>query len=97
MNVWLYVNRGELPAISFKRLSLGCYEEFLKVPRNIGPADGTPNQEFGVLHEGVGVVVGIGEFLFEIGEDGMCVSSIDITLLKDGEIGLESTTWTYML
>ena len=97
MNVGLDVNGGELFAVSFKGLSLRPDEEFLKVPRDVRPVDGTPDQKFGVLHEGVGVVVWIGELVFEIGEDWMRVCSVDFTLLEDREVGLIATAWTHML
>lgn len=97
MNVRLYVNGGELFAVSFKGLSLWPYEEFLKVPRDVRPADGTPNQKLGVLDEGVGVVIGIGELVFKIGKDWMCVCSVDITLFEDGKAGLKAAAWTHML
>lgn len=97
MDVRLDVNGGELFAVSFKGLSFGPDEEFLKVPRHVRPADGTPNQKFGVLHEGVGVVIGVGELVFQIGKDRMCVCSVDVTLLKDGEVGPKATARTHML
>lgn len=49
------------------------------------------------MHERTGVVVGEGELVFQIGEDRVCLRSIDIALLKDGEVGLKTTTWTHML
>lgn len=97
MNIRLYVNGWELFAVSFKGLSLWPDEEFLKVPRDVGPADGTPNQKFGVLHEGGWVVIGVGELVFKIGKDRMCVCSVDVTLLEDGEAGLEAAAWTHVL
>lgn len=97
MNVRFDVNGGELFAVSFKGLSLWPNEEFLKVPGHIRPADGTPDQKLGVLHEGVGVIIGIGEFVFQISEDWMCVCSVDVTLLKDGEVWLKASAWTHML
>lgn len=97
MNVRLDVNGWELFAVSFKGLSLRPDEEFLKVPGDVGPADGTPNQKSGVLHEGVGVIFGIGELVFEIGEDGVCVCAIDVALLKNGEVRHKTAAWTHML
>lgn len=97
MNVRLYVNGGELLAVSLKGLALWPDEEFLKVPRDVGPADGTPDQEFGVLHEGGGVVIGVGELVFKIGKDRVCVRPVDFTLLKDGEAGFKATAGTNML
>lgn len=97
MNVRLYVNGGKHFAVSFKGLSLWPDEEFLKVPRDVCPADGTPNQKFGVLHEGGGVIIRIGELVFKIGKDWMCVCPVDNTLLKDGKAGLKAAAWTYML
>lgn len=97
MNVRLYINGGELFAISFKGLSLWPDDEFLKVPRDVRPVDGTPDQKFGVLHEGAGVVIGIGELVFKICKDWMRVCSVDVTLLKDGKVGLKAATWTHML
>lgn len=97
MNVRLDVDGGELFAVSFEGLSLRPNEEFLKVPRDVSAADGTPDQKFGVLHEGAGVVIRIGELVFQIGKDWVCVYSIDITLLEHGEVGLKAATWTHML
>lgn len=97
MNVWLDVNGGIPFAVSFKGLSLWPDQELLKVPRNVIPVDGTPNEESGVLHEGAGLVVGVGQFVFQIGKDWVRVCSIDITLLKDGEVGLEPIAWTDVL
>lgn len=97
MNVRLDVNGGELFAVSFKGLSLWPDEEFLKVPRHIRPVDRTPNQKFGILHEGVGVVIGVGELVFQIGKDWMCFRPVDIALLEDGEVWLKATAWTHML
>lgn len=97
MNVRLDVNGRELFAVSLKGLALWPDEEFLKVPRDVRPADGTPNQELGVLYEGVGVVIGIGELVFKVGKDRMCVCSVDVTLLKDGKAGLKAAAWTHML
>lgn len=97
MNVRLYVNGGELSAVSLKGLPLWPNKELLKVPGDIRPTDGTPDQEFGVLHEGAGVVVRIGELVFQVGKDRMCVFSIDVALLEDSEVGFEATTWTHML
>lgn len=97
MNVRLYVNGGEFFAVSLKGLSLWADEEFLKVPGDIRPADGTPNQKFGVLNERIWIVIGVGEFVFQIGKDWVCICSIDVALLKDGEGGLEPSTRTHML
>lgn len=97
MNVRLYFNGGELSAVSLKGFPLRPDEELLKVPGDVRPADGTPDQKFGILHEGAGVVMGIGELVFQVGEDGMCVFSVDVALLKDGEVGFEAATWTHML
>lgn len=97
MDVRLYVNGGECFAVSFEGLSLWPDEEFLKVPRDVCPPDGTPNQKFGVLHERDGVVIGIGELVFKIGKNRMCVGPIDITFLKDGKVGLKAAARTHML
>lgn len=97
MNVRLDVNGRELFAVSFEGLSLWPDEEFLKVPGDIGPVDGTPNQKPGVLHEGAGVIFGIGQLVFEIGEDGVRVCAIDVALLKNGEVRQKTAAWTHML
>lgn len=97
MNVRLYVNGGEFFAVSLKGFSLWPNEEFLKVPGDIRPADGAPNQKFGVLNERIWVVIGIGEFVFQIGKNWVGICSIDVTLLEDGKDGLEASTWTHVL
>lgn len=97
MNVRLDVNGGERFAVSLEGLSLWPDEEFLKVPGDVRPADGTPDQKLGVLHEGAGVVIWIGELVFQVGKDRMCVRSVDVALLKDGEVWQEAAAWTHML
>lgn len=49
------------------------------------------------MHEGVGIVVRIREFVFKIGKDRVRVCSVDVTPLKDGEVRLEAVAWTDML
>lgn len=97
MNVRLYVNGGEISAVSFERLPLRGDEELLKVPSDICPVDWTPNQKFGILHERAGVVIGVREFIFQIGKDRMRVYSVDVTLLKYSEVGFKAVAWPYML
>lgn len=97
MNVRLNVNGGELFAVSLKGLSLRPNDKFLKVPGDVRPADGTPNQELGVVHEGARVIIGIGELIFEICKDWVCACAVDVALLKDGKAGLKATAWTHML
>lgn len=97
MNVRLYVNGGELFAVSLKGLSLRPDEELLKIPGDVRPADGTPNQKFGILDEGSGVIVGIREFVFQVGKDWVRVGAVDVALLEDGEVGREATTRAHML
>lgn len=97
MNVRLNVNGGIPFAVSFKGLSFWPDQELLKVPRDVVPADGTPDEESGVLHEGAGLVVGVGQFVLQIGKDWVRVCSVDVTLLKDGEVGLEPIAWTDVL
>lgn len=97
MDVRLYVNSWKIPAVSLKGLSLRPDEKFLKVPRDVRPANWTPNKKSGILHEGTWVVFGIREFVFEIGKDWMCVCSVDIALLKQGEVGLEAASWLHVL
>lgn len=97
MNVGFSVDGRELSAVSLEGVPLRGDEELLKVPGDVRPADGTPGQEPGVLHEGVGVVVWIGELVFQVGKDRMRVCSVDVTLLKDGEVGQEAAARTHML
>lgn len=97
MNVRLDVNGGIPFAVSFKGLSLRPDQELLEVPRDVGPVDGAPDEESGVLHEAAGLVVGVGQFVFQIGKDRVRVCSVDVTLLKDGEVGLEPIAWTDVL
>lgn len=97
MNVRLDVNGGIPSAVSFKGLSLWPDQELFKVPRDVGPVDGTPDKESGVLHEGAGLVFGVGQLVFQIGKDWVRVCSVDVTLLEDGEVGLEPIAWTDVL
>ncbi|TNN87275.1 hypothetical protein EYF80_002477 [Liparis tanakae] len=78
-------------------LSLRPDEKLLKVPGDVRPVDGTPNQKLGVLHEGGGVIIRIGELVFEVGKDWMCACPVDVTLLKDCEAGLKAAARTNML
>lgn len=97
MNVGLNVDGRERSAVSLEGVPLRGDEELLKVPGDVGPADGTPGQKPGVLHEGVWVVVWIGELVFQVGKDRVCVCSVDVALLKDGEVGPEAAARTHML
>lgn len=96
MDVGLDVNGGEPFAVSFKGFSLRPNEKLLKVPRDVRPADGTPNQKLGVVREGGGVIVGIGELIFEIGKDRVGARPVHVALLKDGESGLKAAAWTHV-
>lgn len=97
MDVWFYVDGGELFAVSFEGLSLGSNEEFLKIPRDVCPADGTPDQKFRVLHERIGVIVGIRELVFQVGKNWVRACSVDVALLKDGKVRFKATSWAHML
>lgn len=88
MNIGLDADGGELDAVSLEGLALWPHQELLKVPGDVIPADGSPNQMPGVLHQRVVVVVGVGQFVFEVGEDRVRVPSVHLALLKDGEAGL---------
>ena len=52
-----YVASLELFGIPLERFSSLVDQKLFKVPRNVGPFDGLPNDEFGVAHE-VDFVVG---------------------------------------
>lgn len=97
MNVRLHINGGEISAVSFERLPLRGDEKLLKVPSYIRAVDWTPNKKFGILHERAGVVVGVREFMFQIGKDWMRVCSVDVTLLEYSEVGLKAAAWSDML
>lgn len=97
MDVGFDVDGGELFAVSFEGLSLWPDEELLKVPRDVRPVDGTPDQKLGVLHEGVGVIVGVRELVFKVGKDRVRVCSVDVALLEDGEAGPKTSAWTHVL
>lgn len=97
MNVGLNVDGRELSAVSLEGLPLWGDEELFKVPGDVCPADGTPDQKAGVLHEGAGVVVWIGELVLQVSKDRMCVCPVDVALLKDGEVWPEAAAWTHML
>lgn len=97
MNVGLNVDGRELSAVSLEGFPLRGDEELLKVPGDVVPADGTPDEKPGVLHEGAGVVVWVGQLVFQVGKDRVCVCTVDVTLLKDGEVGQEAAARAHML
>lgn len=97
MNIRLNVDGGELSAVSLDGIPLRGDEELFKVPGDVCPADGAPDEEPGILHEGGGVVVRVGELVFQVGEDWVSVCSVDVTLLKDGEVWPEAAAGTHVL
>lgn len=97
MNVRLDVDSLKFFAVTFKGLSLWPNQEFLKIPRDVCPADGTPDEEFRILDEGVWIIIRIGKFVFQIGKDRVGVGSIHITLFKDSEARLVAISWTHIL
>lgn len=94
MDVRFDINGGKFLAVSLKRLSFRPNKELFKIPGDVSSGDGTPDEEPGVLDERVGVILGVGKFVFQIRKDRMGGCAVHITLLKDGEARLVAISWS---
>lgn len=97
LNVWLNIDSLKLSAVSLEGLALWPNQKLLKIPGNIIPTDGTPDQIFGVLHQWHRVIIWIRELVFQVGKDRMCITPIYNALFKNGERRFIPFTWTYIL
>lgn len=52
--------------------------------------DWAPDDEFRICDEGGGIVIGGSHFVLQISEDWVSIPAINITFLKEGEIGFKS-------
>lgn len=96
LDVALDVARQEFPAVALEGDAVGPDEELLKVPGDVVPADGTPDDQLGVRKQRTRVVAGDRQLFPEELEKRVGILPIHIHLLKELELGLESISRTYM-
>lgn len=73
--------RQEFPAVAFEGDAVGPDEELLKVPGDVVPADGTPDDQLGVRKQRVGVVAGERQLFPEELEERVGILPVHIHLL----------------
>lgn len=89
---------GEEPsAVSLERFSVRADEELLKVPGDVIPVHRTPDDEFGISHQGHGVVTGLRQLLLEEHKQRVGVHTVHFQLLQKLEIWLEAISRTDVL
>lgn len=89
---------GEEPsAVSLERFSVRTDEELLKVPGDVVPVHRTPDDEFGITHQGHRVVTGLRQLLLEEHEQRVGVRTVHFQLLQKLEIWLEAISRTDVL
>lgn len=81
-DVSLDIAGQEAPAVALERFPIGANEELLKVPGDVVPAHGTPDDELGVGHQGRRVVAGEGKLLLEKHEQGVRILAVYVNLLQ---------------
>ena len=83
--------------VTLDRISVLVDEEFLKVPRNVGPLHRLPNEELGVAHQTLGVVLGQRQLLLQPLEHGVLGLAVDLDLVEHLEVGLVTAAGTHVL
>lgn len=97
LNVSLDVTGQEAPAVALERFPIGADEELLKVPRDVVPAHGTPDDELGVGHQGRRVVAGEGKRLLQEHKQGVSILSVHVDLFQELEVRHEAIPRTHEL
>lgn len=97
LNVSFDVAGQEASAVALERFPIGADEELLKVPRDVVPAHGTPDDELGVGHQGRRVVAGEGKRLLQEHKQGVSILSVHVDLFQDLEVRHEAIPRTHEL
>lgn len=86
---------GEEPsAVALERFPVRADEKLLKVPGDVIPAHGTPEDQFGITHQGHSVVTGLRELLLQEHKQRVGVLTVHFHLLQKLEFGLEAISRT---
>lgn len=96
-NVSFDVAGQEVPAVALEGFPIRADEELLKIPRDVVPAHGTPDDELGVSHQGHRDVAGEGKLLLEKHEQLVRVLAIHINLFQELEARYEAIPRTHVL
>ncbi|TRY94884.1 hypothetical protein DNTS_032985 [Danionella cerebrum] len=94
LDISLYVAGEEPSAVPLEWFPIWPDQELLKVPRDVIPADRTPDNKFGIPHEGHWVIVWLWKFLLQEGKQRMDVFSIHLHLLKKLKFWLKAISRT---
>lgn len=94
LDICLDVAGKESAPIPLERLSVGTNEELLKIPSDVIPANGTPDDKLGVGHERHRLIAWERKLVFEILKQRMGIFSIYVDFLKQLEFGLEAVSRT---
>lgn len=89
---------GEEPsAVSLERFPVRADEELLKVPGDVIPVHRTPDDEFGITHQGHRVVTGLRQLLLEEHKQRVGVRTVHFQLLQKLEFWLKAISRTDVL
>lgn len=97
LDVLLNVAGEEGPAVALEGDSVWPDEELLEVPGHVVPADGAPDDQLGVGHQGCWLITGGRELFLEELEQGVCILPIHITLLQQLELWHKAISRTDVL
>lgn len=96
-NICLNINGEEISAVTLVGLPVGSDQELLKVPGDVVPTDGAPNDELWIGHESHSIITGERKLFLQIYKQGVGILSIDVHLLKELELGFEGIPRTDVL
>jgi len=89
-DIWFDVDGEEPSAVTLERFPVRADEKLLKVPGDVIPAHGTPEDRFGITHQGHSVIAGLRELLLQEHKQRVGVLSIHFHLLQKLKFGLEA-------
>lgn len=97
LDVSLNVAGEECPAVALEGDSVWPDEELLEVPGHVVPADGAPDDELGVAHQGSRLIAGERELFLEELEQGVGILPIHVRLLQQLELWHKAISRTDVL